>query len=55
MFVWRVDRILEEFQNQMPEFIAQLMQVEAGLGRPDYRAILNGPGTGWPNRRLIMG
>jgi mannose-1-phosphate guanylyltransferase len=40
MFVWRADRILEEFQNQMPELYAQLMEVEAGLGRLDYKAIL---------------
>jgi mannose-1-phosphate guanylyltransferase len=40
MFVWRVDRILEEFQNQMPDLYAQLMEVEAALGRLDYKDIL---------------
>jgi mannose-1-phosphate guanylyltransferase len=40
MFVWRVDRILEEFQNQMPELYAQLMEVEAAIGNPDYKAVL---------------
>jgi mannose-1-phosphate guanylyltransferase len=40
MFVWRVDRILEEFQNQMPDLYAQLMEVEAALGRLDYKAVL---------------
>lgn len=36
MFIWRVDRILEEFKRQMPEFYAQLMEVAATLGTPDY-------------------
>jgi mannose-1-phosphate guanylyltransferase len=40
MFVWRVDRILDEFQNQMPDLYAQLMEVEAALGKPDYKAVL---------------
>lgn len=40
MFVWRVDRILEEFQNQMPDLYAQLMEVETALGSPDYKAVL---------------
>jgi len=39
MFVWRVDRILDEFQNQMPDLYARLMEVEAALGRADERAI----------------
>ncbi len=40
MFVWRVDRILEEFERQMPEFYVQLAQVEATLGTPGYEATL---------------
>jgi mannose-1-phosphate guanylyltransferase len=36
MFIWRVDRILEEFQRQMPAFHAQLMALEAALGTPEY-------------------
>ncbi len=40
MFVWRVDRILEEFRQQMPDFFAQLMVVEAALGRPDFEQVL---------------
>ena len=40
MFVWRVDRILEEFQNQMPDLYALLLEVEAALERPDYQAVL---------------
>jgi mannose-1-phosphate guanylyltransferase len=41
MFIWRVDRILDEFQRQMPEFYAQLTKVEATLGMPAYEATLN--------------
>jgi mannose-1-phosphate guanylyltransferase len=40
MFVWRVGRILEQFQVQMPELFAQLMQVETSINKPDYRSIL---------------
>jgi len=40
MFVWQVDRILDEFQRQMPDFFAQLMLVEAALGRPDFEQVL---------------
>ena len=40
MFVWRVDRILEEFQSQMPNLYAQLMDVKAGLGNLQYKAVL---------------
>jgi mannose-1-phosphate guanylyltransferase len=36
MFFWRVDRILKEFERQMPDFFAQLKQVEMALGAPDY-------------------
>ena len=40
MFIWRLDRILEEFARQMPEFYTQLSQVEKTLGSPDYLATL---------------
>ena len=41
MFIWRVDRILEEFQRRMPEFYVQLAEVEATLGTPGYEVTLN--------------
>jgi mannose-1-phosphate guanylyltransferase len=41
MFIWRVDRIMEEFENQMPEFYVQLAEIEATLGTPGYRATLD--------------
>jgi Mannose-1-phosphate guanylyltransferase len=40
MFIWRVDRILEEFKRQMPDFYAQLSQVGAALGTADYEATI---------------
>jgi mannose-1-phosphate guanylyltransferase len=40
MFVWRVERILEEFRNQMPALYAQLLEVEAELVRLDYKTVL---------------
>jgi mannose-1-phosphate guanylyltransferase len=40
MFVWRADRILEEFRRQMPEFYVQLAEVEAVLGTPEYEPTL---------------
>jgi mannose-1-phosphate guanylyltransferase len=41
MFIWRVERILAEIQHQMPEFYAQLMEVEAALGTPNSGPVLS--------------
>jgi mannose-1-phosphate guanylyltransferase len=41
MFIWRVERILKEFERQMPEFYSLLMEVDAALGMPDYEGVLN--------------
>jgi mannose-1-phosphate guanylyltransferase len=40
MFVWQVDRILEEFRSQMPDLYRQLLTVEAALDRPDFKGEL---------------
>lgn len=40
MFIWRVDRVLVEFERQMPQFYAQLMEVAATLGMPAYETTL---------------
>ena len=40
MFVWQVDRIVEECRRQMPEFYAQLADVEAVMGTPGYEPTL---------------
>jgi mannose-1-phosphate guanylyltransferase len=41
MFIWRVDRIMDEFQRQMPEFYVQLSEIEATLDTPGYEATLS--------------
>jgi mannose-1-phosphate guanylyltransferase len=40
MFIWRVDRILEEFQIQMPELFGRLMEVQAALGGLEAKKVL---------------
>ena len=45
MFIWQVKRILNEFQQQMPEFYARLMEVKAALGAPEYQTVI---GRVWP-------
>jgi len=40
MFVWQVGRILKEYQRQIPDFHAQLMEVRAALGTTEYRAVI---------------
>ncbi len=40
MFIWRVDRILDEFQRQMSGFYVHLAEVEATLGTPGYETTL---------------
>lgn len=41
MFVWRVDRILEELQRQMPAFHARLAEVRGALGTADYESVID--------------
>jgi mannose-1-phosphate guanylyltransferase len=38
MFIWRVSRLLEELQRQMPDFYSQLMEVSASLRNPSEYA-----------------
>jgi len=40
MFIWRVDRIVEEFARQMPDLYDVLMQIDAVLGTPAYEPTL---------------
>jgi mannose-1-phosphate guanylyltransferase len=35
MFVWKVSRILEEFERHMPELYASLVEIEQAAGAPD--------------------
>lgn len=41
MFVWHVQRILDEFERQMPEFFDQLLEVQAALGTNHYQETLH--------------
>jgi len=45
MFIWRVDRILAEFERQMPELYATLMKLEAAIGTAEYEPLI---GDLWP-------
>ena len=40
MFIWRVDRIIQEFQRQMPDFYVKLAEVEGTLGTDGYEPSL---------------
>ena len=40
MFIWKVTRILGEFQRQMPAFYAQLAEIQPCLDGPDYERVL---------------
>jgi mannose-1-phosphate guanylyltransferase len=41
MFVWRVDRILEEFENQMPALASGLERIARNWGTPEQEITLN--------------
>lgn len=45
IFIWKVARILGEFQRQMPAFYAQMAEIQACLDSQDYEALL---GRVWP-------
>ncbi len=40
MFIWRIERILDEFARQMPDFYAQLQQVASALGTQAYSSVI---------------
>jgi mannose-1-phosphate guanylyltransferase len=40
MFIWQVDRILEEFRRQMPDLYDQLENIGAAMGTSQYEAKL---------------
>ena len=48
MFIWQVERILAEFQKQMPDFYAQLETLSACIGQASYDAALQ---QIWPKVR----
>jgi len=41
MFIWKTERILGEFQRQMPELSLALEKIVNGLGSPEFDQILN--------------
>jgi len=41
MFIWRVDRILAEMQQQIPRFYDQLMQIDAAIGSDRESLVLS--------------
>ena len=40
MFVWRADRVLQEFERQMPSFYARLSEIEQAIDTPQYQEVL---------------
>lgn len=49
MFIWRVDRILEEFSAQMPDIYEGLSMISASWGTPQQRKIVE---KVWPKLRI---
>lgn len=45
MFIWRADRILDEFERQMPDLKAALDRIGTAWGTPDQGAVL---ASEWP-------
>lgn len=41
MFIWQIERIMDEFQAQMPEFYVKLAEVQASLGTKGYDPTLD--------------
>lgn len=50
MFIWRADRLLAEFQRQLPESYAALMRIKDALGTPQAQTVLEAE---WPNVRRV--
>ena len=40
MFIWRVDRILDEMSQHMPELYKGLIEIEEAIGTPEERGVL---------------
>lgn len=40
MFIWKVSTILREFEKLMPQFYAQLIEIDAALGTAEEQAVL---------------
>ncbi|NPA91907.1 MAG: NTP transferase domain-containing protein [Chloroflexi bacterium] len=55
MFIWRVDRVLEEIRQHLPALYEGLMRVGQALGTPDERAILEEVWPTLPNTSIDFG
>ncbi len=55
MFVWRVDRILEEIERQMPALYDGLMEIKRALDTPDEKTILERIWQGWVSETIDYG
>lgn len=55
MFIWRVDRILEEFEFHMPELYEQLAVIGDAIGSPSYREVLEASWRHVPQKTIDYG
>ncbi|HUF38641.1 MAG TPA: mannose-1-phosphate guanylyltransferase [Anaerolineales bacterium] len=55
MFVWQVQRILEEMERHLPELYAGLDRIAAAIGTPDYQATLEEVFPDLPNVTIDYG
>jgi len=55
MFIWRVDRILEEIQRNMPELAAGLQALESVLGTPEEAVAMRRIWPEMPNMSIDYG
>jgi mannose-1-phosphate guanylyltransferase len=50
MFIWRADRLMDEFRRQLPESYDALMRIKDALGSPRAQEVLE---REWPNVRKV--
>jgi len=55
MFVWRVDRILEEFRSHMPELYDQLVVIGDAVGSSSYMEVLEASWGQMPRETIDYG
>ncbi len=55
MFIWRVDRILEEIEKHMPDLYAGLMRIHDALGTPEEQAVLEDVWPTLPKQSVDFG
>ena len=55
MFIWKVNRILEEMARHMPQLYEGLLEIERSIGTPKFDEVLAQVFTGLPNRTIDHG